>query len=486
VNGVTTEFYTSPAGLSLTVDGRSNWPHLAFVWGAGSTHALQAPSPQTDAQGRIWQFSSWSNGGAQTQTFTVPNLNTTYTGTPGAGVKLTATYTSVGHLVVNSSLAGLTVSVNGSACAVPCDIQQPAGTRVDVSAPASLPMGSGSRMDFAGWSNGAGTGDLVLTLGSDPVTVSANYHLMNYLAASASPTGAAAFSLQPASPDGYYDSQTNVNVNAAAQPGFRFRSWTGDMTGNSPSGTIAMSAPRSVQAVCDRVPYIPSTGAQNGAGATPQAGVAPGSVVSIFGANLAADTAQGPTGQLSQTLGGTTVRIGSRLMPLFFVSPSQINLQLPADVPTGQQTVIVSAQGQPDVQTTISVVQDAPGLFQQTVNGQAFAVVSHQDGTPVTADSPARAGETLTLYGTGFGPTAPSRPEGFPVPASPLCAVSDPASVQVGDATLAVTSAFAVAGQVGVDAVQFVLGPGAPTSTTAMVTLTVNGQASNTLLLPIQ
>src|SRR5256885_917050 len=42
---------------------------------------------------------------------------------------------------------------------------------------------------------------------------------------------------------------------------------------------------------------------------------------------------------LAQTLGGVTVRVGDRFMPLIFVSPSQINLQLPDDLPLGAQTI---------------------------------------------------------------------------------------------------------------------------------------------------
>lgn len=480
VPAAVTTLMTQPQGLSLTVDGRSNWPSYNFTWGVGENHVLSAPAQQTDAQGRIWAFSEWSNGGAATQTYTVP------ADAVPLGVRLTAVYKPVAHVIVNSAVSGLVVTVDGNPCSTPCDIQRTAPAQVHISAPASVPQGTGSRADFLQWSDGT-VGDWVSTLtGNDPINLSANYHFMNLLAAAASPAGGASFVMQPASPDGYYDAGSTVSVTARPQPGYKFRAWAGDLSGSSPSGSLAMSSPRAVQALLDSTPYLSPAGIVNGAGATPQAGVAPGSVVSLFGSNLASATAVAPDGQLPQTLAGVTVHISDRLLPLFFVSPGQINLQLPADLQPGQATLAVSQPGQPDVQAAFNIVQDAPGLFAQTVNGQLFALAYHQDGSPVTTDSPAQRGELLTVYGTGFGPTTPVRPFGLPVPQSPVYAVQDPASVQVGDATLNVENAFAVPGHVGIDAVQFRLADGAPTGTNAGLSLTVNGQVSNIVLLPAQ
>ena len=88
-------------------------------------------------------------------------------------------------------------------------------------------------------------------------------------------------------------------------------------------------------------------------GAPAENGVAPGSIVSIFGASFAPETAAGPENPLAQAIGCVTVRSGGRLLPLFFVSPSQINLQLPDDTPLGEQRVVVSCQGLPDVEATV-------------------------------------------------------------------------------------------------------------------------------------
>jgi uncharacterized protein (TIGR03437 family) len=475
---------TSPPGLSLTVDGQSNWPSYNFIWGAGETHSLQAPAQQTDSQGRIWAFASWSNGGQATQSFTVPAV------APGSGVRLVATYNPVGSLTVTSPLAGLTVTVNGTSCGTPCNMQFPVGTQVRVSAPASVPLGTGTRADMSGWTGSAPApaGDWVGTLSGTPVAISANYQTMNLLSTAAIPAGSAAWSVQPGSPDGYYPSQTTVSVSVTAQPGYRFQGWSGDLSGSSPSGAVAMNVPRTVAALFATVPYIAPTGVQNGAGNTPQAGVAAGSVISIYGANLASAVVTGPGSPLAQTLSGTVVTVANSILPLFFVSPLQINAELPANLTLGPQTLTVSAQGQPNVNASFTVVRDAPGLFEQLVNGQSFAVALHEDGSAVTLASPAGHGELLTVYGTGFGPTNPIRPVGFAVPQTPPYVLLDAASVQVGGAAIAAENAFAAPGSVAVDAVQFRLsdGTGVPSATNASLSVSINGQQSNTVLLPVQ
>ena len=153
---------------------------------------------------------------------------------------------------------------------------------------------------------------------------------------------------------------------------------------------------------------------------------------------------------------------------------------------TGAQSLTVSAKGQPDVQAVFNVVRNAPGLFQQPVGDQAFALAVHEDGSPVTADSPARRGELLTVYGTGFGPAGHKRPEGFPIPSDPVYLIVDPATVSIGDAVVPAENAFAAPGRVGIDAVQFRLGDGAPGGANANLRVSINGQDSNVVLLPVQ
>ena len=467
---------TVPSGLTLSVDGRNDWPNYNFVWGAGETHQIVAPAQELDAQGNAWGFVSWSNGGAASQNYVVP----------AGGQRLTATFTGMAHLTINSPIGGLIVTVDGTACATPCDIIRPIGATVHVTAPASLSVNATSRQDFTGWPGGTGT-DWSAPLAAGTTSLTANYHLMNLLSTSSSPANSGSWTFVPASPDGFYDALSSVAVSVTGQPGYTFTNWTGDLSGSNPNSTLNMNVPRSVQAVFTKAPYISPTGVSNAAGSTPQSGVAPGSIVSIFGANLAAAPQLGPSSPLTQTLGGVTVTAGSSLLPLYFVSPTQINVQLPPAFPVGSATMTVSGTGQAPVTASFTVVQDAPGLFQQSVAGQNYGMVMHPDGTPVTPTSPAQQGESLTLYGTGFGPTTPARLYGFAIPPNPPFVFTDPLSLQVAGVSITPDAAYALPGSVGVDVIQFHLDFGcASGGQRANVSVTVNGQPSNIVVLPVQ
>jgi uncharacterized protein (TIGR03437 family) len=472
---------TSPAGFPITVDGLSNWVSYYFLWGAGTTHVLSAPTQQTDSQGRIWTFSSWSNGAAQTQNFIVPSDPTSLAN----GVSVTATYQAMGRVTLSTSLAGLSVLVDGNSCPTPCDVQRPQGSQVHITAPSSLPLAAGTRADFLSWSDG-GPADRIITLGAQAIQLTANYHLMNQLTATSSPVNGVSWAFNPTSPDGFYDSQTTVAVTANPLPGFRFLAWSGDLSGSTPSGTVAMNVPRSVEALLARIPYVAPPGVVNAAAITPQSGIAPGSIASIYGGMLGTDAETGPSSPLVQTLAGVTVTAAGRILPLFYVSPTQINFLLPSDFPLGQAAATIVTPNQ-TLTTTFTVVQDAPGLFQQVANNQAFATAFHQDGSVVTSGSPAEIGETVTIYGTGFGPTTPLRPTGFAVPAQPVFQVTDPVTVTIAtDAPLTPTGGFAVPGLVGVDALQFQITDSSLSGSNAPLYVTINGQNSNTVLLPVQ
>lgn len=471
-----TQVNSIPAGLPLKVDARDNWPSYNFPWGIGETHRLEAPAEVTDDQGRLWTFASWSNGGNRVQTFTVPDS------AAGSGVRVVATYNSVGRAIVRSAFSGVTVKVDGEECGIPCDIRRPAGTKVQLSAPASINVSDGVRADFNGWpGSGSTAATWTYTLTGDPANLNLDYHLMNRLVTEANPPEGVNWRIQPNSPDGYYDAQAAVVVSVSAMPGFRFRVWEGDASGTSPTTAIYMNSPRMVHATLDRVPYISPAGIQNGAGATPQEGVAAGSIVSILGASLAPAATAGPESPMVQTLAGVTVRVGDRFLPLFFVSPGQVNVLLPDDMAPGKQFLTVSSAGLPDVQAAFSLVRNAPGLFQQS----KVAVAVHEDGSPVSSESPARKGELLSLYGTGFGPVDHARPAGFPIPADPPFRLVDNAAVQVGDASIPPENAFAAPGKSGIDVVQFRL-PDSVASGNLEIRLTVNGQDSNTVVLPVQ
>jgi hypothetical protein len=154
VPGVQVTFLTSPTGLKLDVDGRVNWPGYGFIWGAGESHKVTAPAIQTDARGRKYQFTGWSNKGTAVQDIVVPNDR-------NGGLTMTATYQLLGQVRIITSPLGLGMNVDGVECLTPCIFDRESGAQMQIVAPKSIGDTSTSRRDFGNWSTGDATNKLL-------------------------------------------------------------------------------------------------------------------------------------------------------------------------------------------------------------------------------------------------------------------------------------------------------------------------------------
>lgn len=163
-----------------------------------------------------------------------------------------------------------------------------------------------------------------------------------------------------------------------------------------------------------QVPTVVDGGILNGASFSKGDPVAPGSLVSIFGSDLAASLAQADSVPLSTVIGGVSVTFNGIAAPLYFVSPGQINAQVPwevapADGSTSNVTVVVTRGSASSKATTARVVSAAPGLFMVSGGSQAIAI--NGDGTLAAASGsipgltthPAKPGDVIVLYATGLG-----------------------------------------------------------------------------------
>ncbi len=471
VPGVPLGVVSSPPGLKLMVDGRPS-SEANFVWGLGSRHTIAAPAELADAGGRRYAFRAWAHGGDAAQEVTV--------GPDTRG--WLAYYEPLNALTIHTNPSGLTVAVDGADCDTPCTVYRPAAAVVRVAAPESAQVRDGTRIEFDAWADG-GPSSRTVSLGAELQTLTATYRYLHRLATAADPAEGADFRFEPSSPDGYFPAGSSVAVIAQPKPGFRFRKWEGDLSGGLRSGFLKIDGPRAVRAVLDREPYVAPAGVRNAAAETPEEGVAPGSIISIYGGSLAAGPQAGPRSPLAQTLGGVTVRAGDRLLPLFYVSPEQINALLPSDFAEGEYKLAVRWEGHPEVTAGFRVVRNAPGLFVRPVESLDYALAAHADGSTVTNESPARPGETITLFGTGFGPYRGIVPDGFAVPDGLDLPLADPVEILLGGARLAPESAGAAPGEVGVVAVRFRL----PEDAAGMLELRIaaNHKESNAVLIPV-
>jgi len=155
------------------------------------------------------------------------------------------------------------------------------------------------------------------------------------------------------------------------------------------------------------------------------ASVAPGSWIEIYGTNLASDTRpwagsdfNGNEAPLS--LDGTSVTIGGKSAFVDFISPGQVNALVPSDVPLGQQEITVTNPVGTSASYAITVNSAQAGLLAPssfTVGGTQYVVALFPDGAtyvlppgaiPGVTSQRANPGDTITLYGVGFGPVTPN------------------------------------------------------------------------------
>jgi uncharacterized protein (TIGR03437 family) len=189
------------------------------------------------------------------------------------------------------------------------------------------------------------------------------------------------------------------------------------------SGKTASSLvlPANASVVVFAVTMVPAAGASGVRitsvvnGATFQAGIAPGAWITITGSNLAGTArswaeADFVGSTLPSQLDGVSVTIGGYQSAISYISPTQINLQVPVEIPQASAIGLQVNTPRGSASTSVQVSATAPGLF--SLDGK-YVVGQHTDYNLVAASgrypgsSPARAGETITLYGTGFGPTDP-------------------------------------------------------------------------------
>ena len=176
--------------------------------------------------------------------------------------------------------------------------------------------------------------------------------------------------------------------------------------------------------------------------------------------------------------------MAGRILPLFFVSPDQINAQLPFDLPIGTQTLIIKNRNMPDVTATFEVVRNAPGLITSLQGGRMVATAIRAGGSAASADNPVKPGELLTLFGTGFGPHRVAVPEGFAVDEVDAYRLVDPAQSEIGNQLIVPEYAGAAAGLPGLVALRFRVPSSLSANAIVNVTALVNGVKTNSAVLP--
>ncbi|HME08634.1 MAG TPA: IPT/TIG domain-containing protein, partial [Bryobacteraceae bacterium] len=140
------------------------------------------------------------------------------------------------------------------------------------------------------------------------------------------------------------------------------------------------------------------------AGAVNTLSIAAGSIISVYGAGLASSTVQAGSLPLPTQLGNSMLTANGQPLGLFYVSATQINAYLPANLSGLVQISVVTSTGGQHT-TQVLLASAVPAIFTQDSSGTGVASVLHASGQPVTTANPALAGETVSMFLTGLGAT---------------------------------------------------------------------------------
>jgi uncharacterized protein (TIGR03437 family) len=160
--------------------------------------------------------------------------------------------------------------------------------------------------------------------------------------------------------------------------------------------------------------------------------VAPGELVTVFGANLGPTLLTGAevddTGHLTTKLSHTKVFFDGISAPLLFASENEVGAIVPFGIQASTIQVQVQNGSQFSPNTPVAVVPAAPALFSRDGTGGEIGAIINQDGKQNSYGDPAPAGSVITLYATGAGETNPAGNNGqivssappYPVPVLPV------------------------------------------------------------------
>jgi uncharacterized protein (TIGR03437 family) len=130
----------------------------------------------------------------------------------------------------------------------------------------------------------------------------------------------------------------------------------------------------------------------------PASGAAPGTILALFGEDLATRILPARTLPLPDSIEGTSVLVNGTPALLFFVSPEQVNFQLPYGI-SGSAAIRVMRGDGSSVERQIAVAPASPGVF---------AVVRLANGQAVGSSNPVSAGDIIVIFATGLGEVAPA------------------------------------------------------------------------------
>src|SRR5579871_369420 len=260
------------------------------------------------------------------------------------------------------------------------------------------------------------------------------------------------------------------------------------ITGNAGSQSYLLNG----VGIAPIAPAISSSGVTSAASFQP--GLIPGGLVSVFGQNFAAAAAGASTSPFPTTLGGVQVTINGIATPIFYVSPTQINIQAPSDLKPGiPASVVVTVNGVSGTATSVGVNAVQPAIFTLggTFGNQGAILLANTNTfampvTPGIASAPVHVGDFVSIFCTGLGATTPGVSTNSPGPSSPPALAATAVTASIGGLPATVSFAGLAPGFIGLYQANAQVPTGVAASSAVPVILTQSGVPSNTATISVQ
>ncbi len=198
-----------------------------------------------------------------------------------------------------------------------------------------------------------------------------------------------------------------------------------------------------------RVSYAPLVLSRVVNGASFQPGIVPGSWGTVNGFSLAQKTDTWANlivnGKLPTTVDGVSMTVGGQPAYVYYISPTQINFIAPNVAPGPQQVVVQTSVGT-SAAFTATVASVGPAFFgwpnnQVIATRQDFSYAVKNGTFPGTTTTPAKPGDVIILWATGFGPTSPAAPLGQVTPSDQTYSTSTLPTVTINNVSATVYGA---------------------------------------------
>jgi uncharacterized protein (TIGR03437 family) len=218
-------------------------------------------------------------------------------------------------------------------------------------------------------------------------------------------------------------------MNYVVGPGIRIGSGIGPFLGLR----VGLAAPSLSSSLSSSGVFLNPTGVVNAGSSAPfTAGIAPGELLTLYGANLAPSVQVESGIPFPTTLNGVQVNINNIAAPLYYVTPTQLSAIVPYGVTSGVAQVQVINNGVASNTVTMEIAVTAPGVLTQSQNGLGYGDAVHQDGSLVTPKNPAQIGETVLLFLTGLGAVNPTIADGAAGPTLQLSSAVSKIQAYIG------------------------------------------------------